>query len=345
MSANLEAEAAKESAPTGAIRRAFAKRKPLPAGIELQGQTAIVTGSNTGLGFEACRLLLKLGLSSLVMGVRSQARGDQAAKQLRGEFPAATVAVWLLDMDSYDSVRQFAESVTTLPRLDIAILNAGMVKASFATSPGSGHELNLTTNYLSSALLATLLLPILKSKKPPGSSRPSVLSVVGSDTMYDPGNWPKVEGPVLQQWDDEKNFKAMIQRYASAKLLLAVYVSRLAEFVDPADVLVNTVNPGATKNTGLTRDAPFAVRMVFKLAFAILGRTAESGASIYLDGALAQGPESHGSFISDWAIKPFPKFCYTEQGQAFKNRLWDETMEEFNLFGASAILQGLKRPS
>ena len=327
----------------GTLHRAFAKRKPLPANIRLEGQTAIVTGSNTGLGLEACRQLLQLGLSNLVMGVRSQARGDEAAKQLRGEFSSGnvTITVWLLDMDSYDSVRQFAEKSSTLPRIDIVILNAGMVKTTFTTAPSSNHELNLTTNYLSTALLAILLLPVLKSKKNPSNPRPPVLSVVGSDTMYEPGNWPKTEGPVLPQWDDAKTFQ-YLQRYAMAKLLLAVFISRLAEFVDPNDVLINTVNPGATKNTGLTRDASFMVRTAFKVLFSILGRSQENGASVYLNATLVQGPESHGSFISEWTIKPFPKFIYTEQGQALKNRLWDETMEEFNFAGASAIIQGLK---
>lgn len=93
MSTKLESEASLESTVFGFLCRRLTGPKPLPAGIQLTDQVAIVTGSTVGLGLEASRQLLQLGLSRLVMGVRSQVKGDAAAAQLRSAFPSATISV------------------------------------------------------------------------------------------------------------------------------------------------------------------------------------------------------------------------------------------------------------
>jgi NAD(P)-dependent dehydrogenase (short-subunit alcohol dehydrogenase family) len=303
MSANLEAKAARESTGPGTLSRSFAKRKPLPSGLRIDGQTVIITGSNTGLGLEAARQLLKLGAATLIMGVRSQAKGEEAAKGLRRSFPSATVSVWTVDMESYDSVRQFAQKCADLPRIDLVILNAALVKVTFTRLPEPQHETNVQVNYLSTVLLAILLLPILKAKKVPGASRPPVLSIVGSDTMYNTDYWPKFEGPTFKQYDDATRFDYM-PWYGGTKLLLAFFVSRLAQHVDPSDVLVNIPNPGPTRNTALAREAPTALKIVLGIAQFLLGRTPEQAASVYLEAGLVMGPESHGSFVSEWIIRP-----------------------------------------
>jgi NAD(P)-dependent dehydrogenase (short-subunit alcohol dehydrogenase family) len=346
MSASLEAKASRESSTPGLLSRSFAKRKALPTGLRLDGQTAIVTGSNAGLGLEASRQLLKLGVSTLIMGVRSQAKGEAAAKQLRSEFPGTIVSVWILDMESYDSVRQFAQNTADLPRLDIVILNAALVKVTYTPLPETEHEMNLQINYLSTALLAILLLPILKSKKVPGASRPPVLSIVGSDTMYTTDYWPRLQGPTFKQYDEAERFDYM-PWYGGCKLMLAFFVSQLAEQIDPSDVLINVPNPGPTRNTGLAREAPRAVKIALMIAQFLLGRTMEQAASIYLEAALVLGSESHGSFVSEWIIKPsalnpapyytilterrYPSCWYTTEGQDFRRRLWEETLEELRL--------------
>lgn len=302
MSPDPQAEATFEGTFAGLIRRQLTKPTPLPWDLRIDGQTAIVTGSNVGLGLAASRQLLALGLSHLVMGVRSQAKGDAAAAQLRDEFPGSEVSVWVIDMESYDSVRAFAERCASLPRIDIAILNAGLMAASYTTAPGTGHELTMQVNYLSTALLALLLVPILRSKKAPGADKPPVLSIVGSDAAYSaPLN---TEGPVLAQFDDPKSY-GRFPAYTSSKLLLTLFVGRLAELVDPADVLINLSNPGMTKGTSFGHDSSVILRKMFGVIQYFLARSVGVGASVYLDAALSRGAESHGQLISDWAIKPW----------------------------------------
>lgn len=166
MSLELEKQARYEATRLGGLRRQFTKYKPLSSNVQLDDAVAIVTGSNVGLGLEASRELLQLGLSNLIMGVRSEEKGNRAADALRRDFPRATISVWIIDIESYNSIREFAERCATLRRIDIVILNAAIApNPSFTPVTGTGHELSMQVNYLSTALLDILLLPILKAKK------------------------------------------------------------------------------------------------------------------------------------------------------------------------------------
>lgn len=303
MSANLtESSARFEGTTLGFFCRAFAKPRPLPRQIQLHDHVAVITGSNAGLGLEAARQFLDLGLSHLVMGVRSQAKGDSAAAALREAYPHAVIWVWVLDMESYDSVQAFADRAAALSRIDFVILNAAVVKQAFTLAAGTGHEVSLQTNYLSTSLLAILLLPILKTKRRgDGPLTQPRLNIVGSDTAY----FAEIldTGYILQQFDRPDDYLNM-RWYAREKLLLSLFTAKLAEFVNPNDVLLNMVNPGATKNTGLGRELPGISGYLMATFQQLLGRTPQVAASTYLDAVLNHGEESHGSFITEWRIKP-----------------------------------------
>jgi len=301
MSNKLESKASFEATPFGFLRRQFTKPKLLPPGTKLNNQVAIVTGSNVGLGLEASRQFLELGISHLVMGVRSQAKGDAAAAKLCKDFPSATISVWIIDLESYDSVTAFAGKCETLPRIDIAVLNAGLVTSSYAIVPSTKHETTMQVNYLSTALLAILLLPILKAKKVRDAPNPPVISIVGSDLAY--GAKLESKGAVLEQFNNPKTF-AQFPWYGKSKLLLILFVSKLAELVSADDVTVNIANPGMTKGTEFFRGFPTVLKTFVSFGQFILARSVSVGASTYIDAAVAQGKESHGSFTSDWAIKP-----------------------------------------
>lgn len=79
-------------------------------------------------------------------------------------------------MEDYDSIRNFATECESLARIDMVILNAGLQKTTFRRARTTGHELHVQINYISTALLTILLLPVLKAKRPP--SDPPVLSIV-----------------------------------------------------------------------------------------------------------------------------------------------------------------------
>lgn len=301
MSSELQSKSAFEASVLGFIYRQFTRPKPLPTGTPLGGQVAILTGGNVGIGLEASRQLLELGLSHLVMGARSQVRGDAAAARLRKEFPRSTVSVWIVDMESYDSIRAFADKCKTLPRIDIAILSAALQKSSFTTVPATGYETTMQVDYLGTALLSILLLPVLKAKKSANGAKAPVLSLVGSDLHYQAEM--ETKGPVLKQFNKPEAF-GQLPWYGKAKLLLTLFVAKLAEYVDPDDVLINMANPGMTKGTEIFRESPNIFLRLMAVLQALLARSPSVAATTYVDAVVTQGRKSHGSFTSDWAIKP-----------------------------------------
>lgn len=128
--------------PTIFYKTQFCERQAgLPSDLDLSSKVAIITGANAGLGFESAKQLLNLNLSHLILAVRTVSKGEVAARQLRTLAPKATVQVWQLDMCSYASIQAFAERVEReLTRLDIALLNAGLVKPSFELVSETNHE-------------------------------------------------------------------------------------------------------------------------------------------------------------------------------------------------------------
>ena len=271
----------------------------------VSGQCAVITGSNTGLGFEAARQLLSLGLSHLVMGVRSLARGEEAATKLRAASSSAKIDVWHLDMESYDSVQDFVRKCNdNLPRIDIVILNAGLSLMKFSTVPSTGHERAIQVNYLSTVLLTVLLLPILKSKsKGPTPPRLTLINSVTAHLCKFPN---RTQRPLLPSFDDTKLTPWNAEeRYGVSKLLGQFFVVKLAGLINPDDVIINMVDPGLTKGTSLARDAKGGVALAAKVFFAVAGRTVDRGAATYIDAVMGHGKESHGCFLMNCKIAPY----------------------------------------
>ena len=273
-----------------------------PSGIDLTGRVAIITGGSSGLGLGAARHLLALGLSHVILAVRSAERGKDAAAELQKSYPKAKVDVWALEMESYESIQRFAEKCQSdLSRLDMAILNAGISEQDFKTISSTGHEKTMQINYQSTMLLAILLLPVLKSKSPPGT--PGRLTVVNSATSSFFPFKNRNERPLLASFDGAANNTPYNggERYGISKLLGQVFLDRLAEQVSPEHVTINMVEPGLTKGTSLFRNLHGIAKIAFGI-FSTLGRSVDQGALTYVDAAVVKGTDSHGCYIVNCKI-------------------------------------------
>lgn len=282
------------------IHSQFAKAVYPPQGISLTGQTGILTGGNIGLGFACAEWLLELDLSRLILAVRSPTKGEAAAKQLRLKSRATKIEVWQMDMASYTSIQQFADKCEGLDRVDFAILNAGVSNMDFVKSQ-EGHEEVYQTNYLSTVFLAHLLLPILKESSPPG--KPSRLTIVNSGTSLMAKLPHRDETPFLPSFDIEQGWVGT-EQYPASKALAHFWILKLVQRVRKEDVIVNLVDPGAVKGTGLTRHVSGIMSLAVTAAQGLVGRTLRSGASTFIDAVFVKGEESHGCFIHDWKIHP-----------------------------------------
>ncbi|KAI0424455.1 hypothetical protein F5Y09DRAFT_139380 [Xylaria sp. FL1042] len=308
---------------------------------DLSNQTAIVTGSNTGLGYEASIQLLRLKLSHLILAVRSRERGEAAASTMRKQFPKAKIEVWMLDMCSYESIQSFAKKVeTSLSRIDIVILNAGLTRLEYHKVDSTGHEEVLQVNYLSTIFLAILLLPTLKAKHPPG--HPAHLTIVSAALTLNCKFAQKHKNPLFPALDDPKNFDRE-DAYIVSKVLAQMFLWNLVDYVSADDVIVNLADPAFVRGTEFARDVKGPVLRGFFILFGLLtGRTPPVGASCLVDAVVNKGKESHGCFLMSWKIHPFPTLLYTPEGKVITQRVWDETLAEFEFAGARRIIESMK---
>ncbi|KAK8064606.1 hypothetical protein PG994_007244 [Apiospora phragmitis] len=327
------------------MRAQFVKDVLPPVDLNLLGQTGIITGGTSGIGLETAHVLLEHGLSRLVITTRDPDRGQAAVMALRKAHPHTTIDAWQLDMHSYDSIQAFVEQCrSSLDTIDFTILNAGVMETNFSTNKTTGHEVMLQVNYLSTVLLALLLRPVLRGKRRDGG-KPNRLTLVGSSIAHaarfaagkDDNN--KTSSRLLPALSDPAGWGMVVvmDRYATSKLLLMIFLAKFKDLVDPKELTVNLVCPGSIRNTGLGRDIPGLVQMITRWSKILTGRCLRAAAWTEVDAAVVKGPESHGCFIVDWKISPFVRLLYTSDGQLLSDRLWEETSQEFRNAGIHEI--------
>ena len=279
------------------------KPKRLPKTTDLSGKVVIITGGNTGIGFESARQFLSFNAAHIIIASRSEAKGKAAVSQLKQEYPKPTIETWALDMNSYESIHAFVKRVDSLSRLDIAVLNAGLNSPTFNIVPSTGHEELMQVNYLSTMLLSVLLLPILKAKSP--LDVPGRLSIVSSGTVLMATFPNSRQRPLLKSFDDQKTSPSPgPDNYSTTKLMGQMFFSKFVEYVSPDDVIVNLVDPGITRGTEFLRHFPAIMKVIVPPLLLLIARSASEGASTYLDAAVGKGKESHGCFVMDWEIRP-----------------------------------------
>jgi len=121
------------------------------------GRTAVITGANTGIGFEAARVLAARG-AHVVLACRDTGRAGAAADRITAAAPGADIGIARLDLASLASVRDAAgELRSRLGRIDLLINNAGVMMPPY-TLTADGFELQFGVNHLGHFALTGLLL-------------------------------------------------------------------------------------------------------------------------------------------------------------------------------------------
>lgn len=168
-----------------------------------KGRVAIITGSTSGLGKEAARVLA--GKNALViLAVRNVKKGEGVVNEIKREFPNADVKVKELDLASLESVKGFGESIQNdYDRLDILINNAGVMMCPYSKTR-DGFEIQIGTNHLGHFALTGHLLPLLKKTE---GSRIVNLSSFGhkmGNIDFSDLNWEKRKYNTQRAYGDSK---------------------------------------------------------------------------------------------------------------------------------------------
>lgn len=147
--------------------------------VDMRGKVAVVTGANTGIGYETALRLAQEG-ATVVLAGRSLAKLTDAAERIRAQLPSGAVELLELDLASLESVRKFAANfLARHGTLDALINNAGVSAIPERRETADGLEQILQVNFLGHFLLTSLLMPALRAAAAPRvinvSSRASFL--------------------------------------------------------------------------------------------------------------------------------------------------------------------------
>ncbi|MEU7846950.1 SDR family NAD(P)-dependent oxidoreductase [Micromonospora parva] len=223
------------------------------------GRVAVVTGANTGLGFETARLLAERG-ASVVLAVRDTAKGERAAARINGD-----VSVRELDLTSLDSVRAAAAGLhATHQRIDLLINNAGVMYTPKQTTT-DGFELQFGTNHLGHFALTGLLLDLLLPV--PGSRVVTVSSVghrIRAAIHFDDLQWQRSYSRVAA--------------YGQSKLANLMFTYELQRRLAAHGTTVAVAAHPGVSNTELVRNAPAVVRRPITLLAPVITQPATAGA-------------------------------------------------------------------
>ncbi len=238
------------------------------------GRTAVITGANTGLGYETAAALAAAG-AHVVLAVRNTDKGQAAADLISRRSPGASVAVQELDLTSLESIRAAAEQLRAAhDSIDLLINNAGVMFTPRSTTK-DGFELQFGTNHLGHFAFTGLLLDHIVAA--PGSRVVTVSSVghrfARNGIRFDDLQW-------------EKDY-SRVGAYGQAKLANLMFTYELQRRLRGTGTIAAAAHPGGSR-TELTRNLPPLLGAVTKLAEPLF-QPAEMGALPQLRAATDPG--------------------------------------------------------
>jgi NAD(P)-dependent dehydrogenase (short-subunit alcohol dehydrogenase family) len=235
------------------------------------GRVAVVTGANTGLGFETARVLAARG-ASVVLAVRDTDKGKAAAARIAGAAPGATVTVQPLDLASLDSVRAAAGELRARhPAIDLLINNAGVMFPPRQVT-GDGFELQLGTNHLGPFALTGLLLP-------------QMLPVPGSRVVTVSSIMHRIRGRInFGDLQGERSY-SRVAAYSQSKLANLMFTYELQRRLSGAGTTIAVAAHPGFASTELTRNSP----AIAAFSYALVSQKAAMGALPILRAATDPG--------------------------------------------------------
>ncbi|WP_063043149.1 SDR family NAD(P)-dependent oxidoreductase [Nocardia pseudovaccinii] len=278
-----------------------------------KGRVAVVTGANSGLGFEAARALAVHG-ASVVLAVRDVDKGKHAADRIAGAAPGADTTIQQLDLTSLASVRNAAEQLrSAFSTIDLLINNAGVMYPPRQTT-SDGFELQFGTNHLGHFALTGLLLDRML---PVPGSRVVTVSSVGHRIRA------RIDFDDLQ---GERSYNR-VAAYGQSKLANLMFTYELQRRLSSTGTTIAVAaHPGAA-NTDLMRNMPTALRALMPVVAPLVTQSPAMGALSILRaatdpdvlGGQYYGP---GGFLETRGYPKVVESSPQSHDTAIQQRLW-----------------------
>jgi NAD(P)-dependent dehydrogenase (short-subunit alcohol dehydrogenase family) len=198
----------------------------------LNGQKVLITGANSGIGYQAAVELARHG-AHVLLGCRDAAKGRQALDRLKTEAPGSSAELVLLDVSSLSDVRRAAqELVDRSIVIDTLINNAGVMALNPRQVTPEGFERQFATNHLGHFALTGLLLPSLMSAPAPRVVTVASLAHRGGKIHFDDLQMERSYSP----WG----------AYNQSKLANILFARELARRAQGSKLISIPVHPGVS---------------------------------------------------------------------------------------------------
>ncbi len=273
------------------------------AGIDLHKKCILVTGCNSGIGFETMKALAANGTH--VIGLSRSFTSAKNACDKVGRF-ATPVACDLADLDS---VAEAAATIRGLQvPLDAIIANAGIANPP-ARQTRFGIELQFLVNHIGHFSLVNQLVNLVRD----GSGR---IVIVSSRASI---NHAPSEGIMFDNLDGHRAYEPFTF-YGQSKLAVALYAKELSHRLRGRGIAANSVHPGATRGTGLNKNLRLPLRIVHSAARLFMKSTAQGAATQTL---LAASPRVTGITGEYWADCQIARGSPLLNDRDLAKRLWN----------------------
>ncbi len=216
-----------------------------------QGKIAIVTGANTGLGYETSLGLARTGMK-VILACRNLDKAQQAQTRILSQVPSAELEVIQLDLSKLTSVKTFAEEYRDRhSHLNLLINNAGIMFPAYEQTEDS-FESQFAVNYLSHFLLTSLLLDLM-----PNNSESRVVSLSSNAHKFGKINFEDLQS---------ENKYSSVEAYGQSKLACLIFANELNRKLQQKEskILSICAHPGVSE-TELARHIPSIIQFLLRL--------------------------------------------------------------------------------
>jgi NAD(P)-dependent dehydrogenase (short-subunit alcohol dehydrogenase family) len=243
------------------------------------GRSFVVTGANSGLGFETARQLAAHG-ARVMLTTRSEAKGQAAVDRIKSESPDALVEFRVLDLADLDSVRAFAGAITgSAIAVDVLVNNAGVMFPPRALTR-QGFESQFATNHLGHFALTGLMFATIRRGADARVVTVSSLEHKGGSIHFDDLTGERSYSP-----------RGFYQQSKYANVLFGLELDRRVRAAG-IDVRSLLAHPGWAA-TNLQTSAPTGtMKQLMKVGNRLLAQSAEVGALSQLYAAVDPAAES-----------------------------------------------------
>ncbi|TAQ85872.1 hypothetical protein B7494_g5827 [Chlorociboria aeruginascens] len=232
---------------------------------DLSGKVIVITGANSGVGYELAKMLYGKG-GSVYIASRSPKKIEEAIASIQAQSPKSKgkLSPLKLDLADLSTIKQSAEELLAKEdRLHVIVHNAGVMTPPVGSKTSLGHDLEMGTNCLGPFLFNRFLEPTLK--RTAASSEPRTVRIVWLTSLI---NIMTPQGGIIfdEKTGGPKVLSNPMENYMESKIGNVFFAAVTAERLASDGILSLSVNPGLMK-TELQRNGPAAMRIIMKALF------------------------------------------------------------------------------